>query len=180
MGHPWPEVGVPQATAPHPSELPVLEALRATALRRSPTPAGPLLKAHARLGATWRQVGPGSPLPVSESRFRVTGSRAQPGSQGSGQSLFGFSWPREAPAMQWGRAASGPVSQRTPRPASPHPEASPGHPGPSYLALTVGLKLGQFQGNLGILAACRNKSKVDLAGVAKRAESRCWGRRLGG
>lgn len=42
-----------------------------------------------------------------------------------------------------------------------------GYTGPSYLALTVSLKLGQLQGDLGILAAYRNKSKVSPAGVAQ-------------
>lgn len=37
---------------------------------------------------------------------------------------------------------------------------------PSYLALTVSLKLGQLQGDLWILATYRNESEASLAGVA--------------
>ena len=46
----------------------------------------------------------------------------------------------------------------------PHLDASSRCPGHIYLALTVSLELSQFQGDPGVLAACRNESKVDLAG----------------
>lgn len=47
-------------------------------------------------------------------------------------------------------------------PGLPHLEASSSVP--HLPVLTVGLELSQFQGDLGVLAACRNESKVDLAG----------------
>lgn len=61
-----------------------------------------------------------------------------------------------------GVGVEGPPDLPAQTPASPHLEASSRcH---TYLALTVGLELSQFQGDLGVLAACRNESKVDLAG----------------
>ena len=59
----------------------------------------------------------------------------------------------------------GPPDLPAQTPASPpHLDTSSRHPGHTYLALTVGLELSQFQGDLGVLAACRNESEVDLAG----------------
>lgn len=57
-----------------------------------------------------------------------------------------------------------PSSQRTPQPLFLSRRFSGVHR-PPYLALTVSLKLSQFQGDLGILATCRNESEVSPACV---------------
>lgn len=67
------------------------------------------------------------------------------------------------------------VFSTSPAPPLLHPEASPGHPGHSHLALTISLKLGQLQGDLGILAACRNERKVSPAGVAHKGSDQVFG-----
>lgn len=67
------------------------------------------------------------------------------------------------------------VFSTSPAPPLLHPEASPGHPGHSHLALTISLKLGQLQGDLRILAACRNERKVSPAGVAHEGSEQVYG-----
>lgn len=97
------------------------------------------------------------------------------------QCLFRFSCPR-TPALGKGERSllmlpnCPPISNTNPSPSSPHPEASPGH---SHLALTISLKLGQLQGNLGILAACGNEREVSPAGVAHEGSEQGLGWRMG-
>lgn len=121
---------------------------------------------------TQRQGRPGSLL-ILRLRLRVMRLLRQ--------CLVGFSWPRRAPAL--GKGASGllmlpncPLFSAPPQPLlSSIQKASPGHPGHSHLALTISLKLGQLQGDLGILAACRNERKVSPAGVAHKGSDQVFG-----
>ena len=134
-------------------------------------------------------VGPsaqGPLLSIASSHPRTTQRQMRPGHhsflrprQGDGalrrQCLFGFTCPWKGGKRPADVAQLSPHLRHLPRPHPSSPSPHPGHPGHAHLALTIGLKLGQLQGDLGILAACRNEREVRPAGVAREGREQVSG-----
>lgn len=101
---------------------------------------------------------------------RDGGSRAQPGSRALGAVVLHSVGQEEHLPREGGEqpadAAQLPTQLQTHTLTPPLTQKLLGALWPSYLALTVSLKLSQLQGDLWILATYRNENEVSLAGVA--------------